>query len=135
MSHHKPKPNMKADFKLVLGVILGLLVIYVLINPGAAKFPVFKPTVKITSPIDGIILKISEVKIEFEVDNWEVGSGKHVHVYIDDKLYVMHRSRDSVQIKLSEGEHKIRLALVDAQHIETGISDEIMVTVKTSNYY
>ena len=84
MSHHKSKPNMKADMKIVLGVILGLLVVYILVNPGAAKFPIFKPTVKIISPMDGVILKTNEVKIEFEVDNWEVGEGKHVHLKVDD---------------------------------------------------
>ena len=134
MSHHKSKPNMKADMKIVLWVILALLVIYILINPGATKFPVFKPTVKITSPMDGAILKTNEVKIEFEVDNWEVGEGKHAHLIVDSKLSTMVRTRYPITLTLSEGEHTIKIVLVDAQHIETGISDEIKLTIKTSVY-
>ena len=134
MSHHKSKPNMKADMKIVLGVILGLLVVYILVNPGAAKFPIFKPTVKIISPMDGVILKTNEVKIEFDVDNWEVGEGKHVHFIVDDKSPTFIRTRDPITITLTEGEHKLKLELVDAQHIGTGVSTEIAVTIKTSGY-
>lgn len=126
---------MKADFKLVLGVILGLLVVYILVNPGAAKLPVFKPTVKITSPMDGEILKTNDIKIDFEVDNWEVGPGKHIHLQVDNKTPAYIRTRDPITLTLSEGEHTIKLSLVDAQHIETGISSEIKITIKTSVYY
>lgn len=127
---------MKADFKIVLGVILGLLVIYILINPGAAKFPVFKPSVKIISPIDGAILKSNDVKVEFEVNNWNVGQGKHVHLYVDDKLSVMHRSKDSIAVNLPYGEHKLKLSLVEADHTEIGTFDEISVTIAvTSTQY
>ncbi len=135
MSHHKPRPNMKADFKIVLGVILGLLVIYILINPGAAKFPVFKPSVKIISPIDGAILTSNDVKVEFEVNNWETGPGKHIHFYVDGKLALMHRSRDSAALTISDGEHKIKASLVDALHTEIGVSYEITVTIKKSSGY
>ena len=128
------KQNMKSNFKLVLGVILGLLVVYVLINPGASKLPIFKPIVKITSPIDGIILKTNEVKIEFEVDNWEIGQGKHANLIVDGKSPEFIRTRDPITLTLSEGEHTIKIVLVDAQHIETGISDEIKLTIKTSVY-
>lgn len=135
MSHHKPKPNLKADFKIVLGVILGLLVIYIIINPGAAKFPVFKPSVKIISPIDGAILASNEVKVEFEVDNWDIGPSKHMHFYVDGKLAVMHRSRDATTLTISDGEHKIKASLVDALHAEIGVSHEITITIKKSSGY
>lgn len=136
MSHHKPKQNLKTDFKLVLVILLGFLVAYILINPGATKFPVFKPSVKIISPIDGVILTSGDIKIDFEVDNWDIGPGKHLHFYIDDKLAAMHRSRDLITLtNLPNGEHKIKISLVNANHSEIGVFHEITITIKKPRMY
>lgn len=40
----KTQKNLKSDFKIVLGILLAALVIYIITNPGAAKFPSFKPS-------------------------------------------------------------------------------------------
>lgn len=124
--------NLKADFKIVLFILLGFLLIYVVVNRGAAKFPVFQPVIKITSPMDGAIITSNEdnVKVEFKVDNWDVGQNKHVHFYVDGKLAQMHYSLDAVTLKVDMGEHKIKASLVDALHAEIGVSDEITVTKK-----
>lgn len=142
---------MKSDFGLVLGILLAALVIYVIVNPGAAKLPMFDPSIKITSPIEGAVITSNEVTIKFEVDNWEIGDGSHLHLRIDDGCgassltcinidqlgtsldgdQIAHRSRDPITLtSVVNGKHTIKIFLVKSDHKSIGAMDELTITTE-----
>ena len=169
---HKRSKNMKADFGLVLGIILAALVLYVLINPGAVQFPsgnlglpsLSKPSVNILSPIEGEELtKSQDVTVKFEVKNWNVGNGNHIHAQIDGGCgdytrsglecsgqlnyfnmpqeligpQIEYRSTDPIVLKIvPNGKHTVKVFLVDSNHIPVGTNgemDEVTFTVNVKS--
>lgn len=161
------RKNMNADMGLVLGIVLTVLIIYVVVNPGAARFPSgdlslpsfpkvmpTQPSVKIISPVEGEELTGShDVTVKFEVKNWNVGNGNHVHIQIDGGCgdyeksnldchlgqlnyldipqelrgpQIIYRSTDPVVLKLvPNGVHTVKVFLVDANHIPIGTNGEM----------
>ena len=109
--------------------------------------------IKINTPMEGAILKTNEVKIDFEVDNWEIGEGNHLHLQLDrgcatasasglacinidqpgtsmDGDQIAHRSRDPITlIDVPNGKYDIQIFLVEADHISIGAVDKITITV------
>ncbi len=89
-----------------------------------------EPKITILSPEFGWSVN-QTFDIHFSVENWKVKEGDtHMHYYIDGNLVAPHYSYEPLTIEnLNLGSHTIRLELFDANHVPTGIYDEIMVSV------
>ena len=95
------------------------------------------PSIAIISPEDGSTVSANQLTIEFNVENFTIGSvgdgaDGHIHYQLNSNDPVMHYSTDPINLTdLSVGNHNLSLWLVDNSHqaLDPMVSDEISFTV------
>lgn len=90
-------------------------------------------TITIISPADGdTVNALDQVLVEVDVENFELTSGAHWHVYVDDVSYgmVMGGNTDQALPGLEPGEHEISVYLSLETHEEYEDGDSVTIFVE-----
>ncbi len=87
-------------------------------------------SITITSPSNGWDVN-EPFDVAFRVDNWTILEGDtHVHYFIDDMMIGPYYSYEPIRFdNLGAGSHVIKIELFQANHMGTGIFDEVTVNV------
>lgn len=89
--------------------------------------------ITIISPADGdTVNALDQVLVEVDVENFELTSGAHWHVYVDDVSYgmVMGGNTDQALPGLEPGEHEISVYLSLETHEEYEDGDSVTIIVE-----
>ncbi|MCA9918932.1 MAG: hypothetical protein KC445_13315 [Anaerolineales bacterium] len=90
-------------------------------------------SITITSPQAGDTFKTTDqVIVEVDVQNFELGTENHWHVYVDGTSYgmVMGGNTDQALPGLEPGEHEVSVFLSIATHEEYEDGDSVMIVVE-----
>ena len=84
------------------------------------------PSLRFVQPSKNSIAK-RDIKVKFDLKNWKVGPGKHVHLFVDDHPYIAIRDvakpinlnklvKEKLGVELAEGSHILRAFPSRATH-------------------
>ena len=91
-------------------------------------------SVRIVSPTDGATISGNSVIVEIETTNWQLGEGKHWHLYVDGSERGMSQGNSDTMAAndLEPGQHVIEVVLSTEQHQELDAADEITIRVEAA---
>lgn len=89
--------------------------------------------IHLISPADGDTFKSSdEIKIEVEVENFELVTDGHWHIYVDGSEWsmIMSAATNDTLRGLSPGEHEIEVTLSNKDHQDLEEGDHATITIE-----
>ncbi len=89
--------------------------------------------IRLISPADGATFKSSdEIKVEVEVENFELGTDGHWHILVDGTEWsmIMSSATNDTLRGLSPGEHEIEVTLSNNDHQDLEDGDHAVITIE-----
>jgi hypothetical protein len=101
------------------------------------------PTIKIVSPVSGTVIRSNEdnfatVQFSVETQNFDLPgtdvneADRHWHLWLNNGVWAMEYQNDAISY-LPYGTWRVCITLADAEHVEIGMPDGILLVVERSD--